>query len=644
MMARRDVERDADDANTTNKQAEKIRDTNTTVYCDGAMSLTERETPSTDFDAENGGWEEAGVQFASTDAAFADAPLDHTDKPLSDRDLFERNTRLWCCPFGVTKHSIPLFLGLIALACTGFGAWDCSYFVGATTGFTGNRYGLWTLENIDGTCQLWDVIYFSYSLGGYLIAARGLSMTAMVLGLSLLTAMSQALECHIVNWGVGFTLFVLFIVSVSTTSQFNLWTIFFLFLYVILVLIVRSLFIHPVHRVISSRGSKLIAWLLILCFVLSIMTLLVLKSWFCQCDKLTSDKLENRDAQGQDICQVQCELGPAGIVMVIGSCMWLLSGLAVFKVGVQPEGFQGDHKGDKYQGYSKASITTRAKNATKSLVELGHSLHLNMSGAYGDKSDDDQDADLHSNDDDEFHRTCRQKLCCDYRATPRSRIKRVGFCCFRSGLAALVGIFLFIVVILIGSRKEKMNAEQAPSTSPNFITKVTCAFNASDIEAPFVTYDSPEEAEADNMTIAHCGACASCSNMEDITTYITTRETITVQAKSCGKKAVFGTGEALDDCLEETIGFTDDCRTCWVENMKCDARRCIFTCMKTFFTGFLARNTVPQSGSTGRLNWCLQCDEKVRYLHLTWTICTVQQSPSHFMSTHLSNRDVVPPL
>lgn len=129
------------------------------------MSLTERETPSTKFDAENT-CSRGGVQFGSTGDVFAAATLEYNDdtadKPLSDREVFERDTRLWCCPFGVTKHSIPLFLGLTALACTGFGSWDCSYFYGATTTFTGSRYGLWTLEDIDGKCQLWDVLFFRY--------------------------------------------------------------------------------------------------------------------------------------------------------------------------------------------------------------------------------------------------------------------------------------------------------------------------------------------------------------------------------------------------------------------------------------------------------------------------------------------------
>lgn len=165
-------------------------------------------------------------------------------------------------------------------------------------------------------------------------------MTVLVLGLSLLTAMSQALMCHVLSWGIGWALFILFIVSVSTTSQYNLWTIFFLFLYIILVLIVRSLFIHPLHRVTSIRGSTYIASLLAVCFLCTILTLLVLKSDFCQCHALTPERLEGRG--GDDLCSTRCRLGPAGIMMVIAAGMWLLSSLAVLKFGVQPEDFEGE--------------------------------------------------------------------------------------------------------------------------------------------------------------------------------------------------------------------------------------------------------------------------------------------------------------
>jgi hypothetical protein len=47
--------------------------------------------------------------------------------------------------------------------------------------------------------------------------------------------------------------------------------------------------------------------------------------------------------------------------------------------------------------------------------------------------------------------------------------------------------------------------------------------------------------------------------------------------------------------------------------MKSTASHCLFTCMKTLFTGFMASNNVPDAGRQGWLNHCLQCDEKLKW-------------------------------
>jgi hypothetical protein len=220
--------------------------------------------------------------------------------------------------------------------------------------------------------------------------------------------------------------------------------------------------------------------------------------------------------------------------------------------------------------------------------------------------DDDDDDD----DDQHFQQTCCQKICCDFRVTERTRKEKTLFWCFRLALVALYVVFALAVVILIGSRYENGEAERSPSTVPNFITNITCAFNPNNTNAPFVTYPTPEAAKADGMAVAHCGPCGDCSNMEDIETFLTTRKTITADLKKCGSKAMLGSTDELDNCIAELIDFTDKCRTCWVKNMQCDVDLCKYACMKTLFMGFMIRNNVPESGDEGRLNWCLQCDEQ----------------------------------
>jgi hypothetical protein len=45
--------------------------------------------------------------------------------------------------------------------------------------------------------------------------------------------------------------------------------------------------------------------------------------------------------------------------------------------------------------------------------------------------------------------------------------------------------------------------------------------------------------------------------------------------------------------------------------MKNTAHECLFSCMRTLFTGFMSNNNVPGAGDDGWLNQCLQCDEKL---------------------------------
>jgi hypothetical protein len=527
--------------------------------------------------------------------------LGHKKSPVfTCKDKLKRNAQKRFCPHGITT---PLLLVLIASALTSAGSWACSYFTGATTGFTGNNYGLWTLEDKYGECNPWEIIFSSYRLDNYLTTARVLSMAAMVLGLSLLTTMSQALQCYLISWGVGVAFLVIFIVSLMGSQMFNLWAFFLLLLYVVLVLTVRSFFIHPVRRRISVRGSNCIACLLILNFVLTSLTLLVLNSVFCQCSHLTSEQLERRLDPSLDPCDNRCELGPAGITVIFGAATWLLAGLSVFKCGVQTEDIETETDEPEMYANDRDRSLTGPTQSFSSLVEEAGELPAELADSLKRLEEEEEE-------EDQFRRTHCQKLCCDFRRTERTRQEKTVFWCFRFILVVLYAAFGLSFVALVGSRYENGVSERCPSTTANFVTNVTCAFNASDPSSPFVTYMRPEAAAADNMTVAHCGPCAFCSNMEDIKTYVTTKDIMTKEAKYCAMPAVLGSTDELYECLEDRIGFTDDCRTCWVENMECDAKRCLFTCLITLLTGCSSQNTVPQAGYMGELNACLRCDEK----------------------------------
>jgi hypothetical protein len=518
----------------------------------------------------------------------------------------------------------------VALSLTVVGSWSCTYFHGADIGFTGGSYGIWTLEDISGKCQLWDILFFSYHLSAHLEAARFLSMAAMIVGLSMLTTMAQAQQAHIVSWGIVLAFTILFVVSVSTTSVFNIWVLFGLFSYVILTLIVRALFIHPVHRRISARGSKYIGYLFILCFVVTLLTLVILKSDYCTCDSLSTERL-GRYVPG-DPCEGDCNMGWAGYVMMVAALFWLATAVATFYVGVQPKEIKENptKRGLLYAGYSRDSITTKAFNLVKGIANAGRKNEAQMGtikedAVVEDKNSNeggieeennynqgDVDVEEKNNEENEtWNRTRCQKVCCDFRVTERSRKQKWLFWSFRTMLGFLVFLYMFLLTLLTGSRIENRKAEQAPDTSPYFITDVVCAFDNADRSAPFVTFPTADAARLSGLTVAHCGACAFCSNMLDIETYVDTRDTIATSAKKCGPKAVIGKYIDLVTCLEDRIEFTRECTYCWADNMKSTASKCLFTCMRTLFTGFMSNNNVPGAGDQGWLNQCLQCDEKL---------------------------------
>jgi hypothetical protein len=489
----------------------------------------------------------------------------------------------------------------VALILTVVASWSCNYFDGADIGFTGGSYGIWTLEDTSGKCQLWDILFFSYQLDAHLEAARFFSMIAMIVGLSMLATMAQAQQAHVVSWGILLASTILFLVSVSKTNTYNIWIIFGLLTYVILTLIVRSLFIHPVHRRISVRGSRVIGSLFIFCFVATLLTLVVLRSDYCTCDSLSTKRLE-REVIG-DPCDGVCTLGSGGIVMIVAALFWLITAVATFKIGVQPKEIIENpaKRGLLYSGYSRDSFTTKVfsfaqvfahnrrskafnterKNTDDTEMDRSKEDAGDVNGTVEEKegeievesnsnegeievesNSNEGDVNIDENkieEDDTWHRTWCQTLCCDFRVTERSRKQRWKFWSFRTMLGFLVGIYLFVVIILIGSRVENRRAEQAPDTSVNFITDIVCAFDKADTSAPFVTFPTADEAHLAGLTVAHCGACAFCSNMPDVEAYVETRETIAESAKECGIRALFGKHIELVKCLEDQIGLTREC-------------------------------------------------------------------------------------
>ena len=195
-------------------------------------------------------------------------------------------------------------------------------------------------------------------------------MTSMLLGLSMVATMAQACQIHLFSWGMGVAFLILFLVSVSTTSIFNVWIVFWWFTYIIMTMIVRFLFVHPVHRRISKRGSKIIAGVCAFIAISNLLTLVVLKSDYCTCAGITTDKLSGRDPG--EPCEGSCSLEAAGIIMILGSALWIAASVAVLKLGIQAKLLKKNLRrpSHNYAHYPQASMVSRV-NAGISRVNDG---------------------------------------------------------------------------------------------------------------------------------------------------------------------------------------------------------------------------------------------------------------------------------
>jgi hypothetical protein len=553
------------------------------------------------------------------------------------------------------KTLIPLIVSIVALVFTGCGSWSCQYFAGATISFTSAHYGLWTLQDASGKCQLWDQLFFAYDLGPMLRTARFFSMVAQLDGLALTAVLSQALQFHACSWSMFLALFFLFLTSMFASGLFNLWTFFFLFTYVIFTLIVRFLIVHPVPRRISERGCRIISWNCGLCSMMSFLTLIVLKSNYCTCEDISSKTLEGRNP-GMP-CGGLCSLRVAGYLTICAGFLWGTTAIAVLKCGVQPKVKQngetlqtnvyhprraisshivitagtGSFKdATTAKGRAIAETTEKAiqsslsKSASVSFDDNsnhGNALEalFNNNGSSGTEGDgasnplgDNDLARAEAVDEEKNIRSRCKKICFDYRVTPRTRKEQCMYWSFRMLLLFFLVIYAFFIVLMLGSFKENFDAALAPDTSYNFILNDVCAFNSLDSKEPFISYTSKQDALDAGYIVAHCGKCGHCSNPFDIRQYVETRKTIARTAKKCGVYAVFGTYDELTACLEERIGFTHLCTECWTDNMISTASRCLFTCMKAMFTETATTNNVKGTGKkTVWLNQCIYCDEKM---------------------------------
>ena len=174
----------------------------------------------------------------------------------------------------------------------------------------------------------------------------------------------------------------------------------------------------------------------------------------------------------------------------------------------------------------------------------------------------------------------------------------------------LTAVMLMLITVAIGLAVEEDAVRRAPGTLAFYAVDEVCAEPPTSPRGgrvrAWVTFDNASEAHAAvGHSVRHCGPCGGCSTPQDLQVYNETAQTLTKTATRCALRAFAGGGGAVARCYDELVGFSSTCTPCWVENVLCDQRRCLFTCLWGLLRG------EPNNRDADQLSPCLQCDEKL---------------------------------
>ena len=169
-------------------------------------------------------------------------------------------------------------------------------------------------------------------------------------------------------------------------------------------------------------------------------------------------------------------------------------------------------------------------------------------------------------------------------------------------LATLFGLFLlFLAIMFIGQAIEQSHVESSADTAWVYDTHYVCAVSNT-------TFSSKDAAHAAGQLIRHCGACGACSTEHDVQLYYDTKDTLTEDTTSCAVLSITQGASGVTRCMDEKVNMTRGCTGCWVENVMCDLRQCVFSCLLYRMGMGGSTNTGDSEGS---LSDCLNCDEKL---------------------------------
>lgn len=148
-----------------------------------------------------------------------------------------------------------------------------------------------------------------------------------------------------------------------------------------------------------------------------------------------------------------------------------------------------------------------------------------------------------------------------------------------------VGLFisvasLFLVIVNIGATKQidavRLNYHAVHDTLYGAMDQgPVCAFDK--IGGDIRTFNDIDTARSAGYTLAHCGGCGKCSTWNDLRLQYTTRNYLAKESQKCAKKSLIYGRDAVHTCLQDDpIGFSDQCASCWTEDILCARRHCAF--------------------------------------------------------------------
>ena len=152
----------------------------------------------------------------------------------------------------------------------------------------------------------------------------------------------------------------------------------------------------------------------------------------------------------------------------------------------------------------------------------------------------------------------------------------------------------------------RWNGEEENNNNTSSAMTTTATTNVNEYELLIHTFPTKEEAQDSPDTfVGHCGDCGHCSNPHDIGIYDTTKNSLFGTSVACAKQALLWGRQTTRPCLEERVGFSPACNDCWVDNIMCDIRNCLFICL---WQGLF--HQVEDGSDNQALNRCTLCDEK----------------------------------